>query len=169
MTEYFAPMRVSFWRLFPEFRSNEGNKHQIILKWAYRQFATTVYTLSYVLNEYFGFFFNSLVMHMNLYKYQYLAIWYLVLCLHLLHIWNSALLLAKATLHSFSIGALLTLFNIMHPYLMIKRHKCFTLRRNFDTITWNAWYTLSPLNITVMAVFFVCYYILLGVQCANPF
>ena len=40
-----ALTRVLFWCLFPELRSNEGNKHQITLPWALKKFVTRVHTL----------------------------------------------------------------------------------------------------------------------------
>ena len=43
--------RGLFWCLFPELRSNEGNKHQITLEWAHKQFVTRVHTLFYFLHD----------------------------------------------------------------------------------------------------------------------
>ena len=43
--------RGLFWCLFPELRSNEGNKHKITLEWTQRQFVTRVHTLSYTLHD----------------------------------------------------------------------------------------------------------------------
>ena len=40
-----------FWCLFPELRSNEGNKHQLTLEWAQKQFITRAHTLFYFLHD----------------------------------------------------------------------------------------------------------------------
>ena len=47
----YALTRGLFWCLFPEKRSNEGNKHQITLEWAHKQFVTRVHTLFYFLHD----------------------------------------------------------------------------------------------------------------------
>ena len=53
-----ALTRVLFWCLFPELRSNEGNKQQkkemntkITLEWGKKQFVTRVHNLFYFLHD----------------------------------------------------------------------------------------------------------------------
>ena len=46
-----ALMKGLFWCLFPELRSNDGNKYQITPEWAQKQFVTRVHTLFYFLHD----------------------------------------------------------------------------------------------------------------------